>query len=120
MFVTPQKELHRRSNFARRAFRPAADGNAHITNPGIRLHAIKLGLTFHGLRHSHKTWMIDDGVPEIAQALRLGHVLQDKVQETYSHVATAVEQRLLQGLQARWEKAVADNTNPPEHTWRVA
>jgi hypothetical protein len=32
--------------------------------------------------------MIDDGVPEIAQALRLGHVLQDKVQETYSHVAT--------------------------------
>jgi integrase len=120
VFVTPLKELHRRSNFARRALRPAADGNAHIQKPEIRLRAIKPGLTFHGLRHSHKTWMIDDGVPEIAQALRLGHVLQDKVQETYSHVAAAVEQRLLAGLQARWDKALANDTTPPEHTtWRA-
>jgi integrase len=121
VFVTPQQDLHRRSNFARRALRPATDGNAHIHKPEVRLRAIKTKLTFHGLRHSHKTWMIDDGVPEIAQALRLGHVLQDKVQETYSHVAAAVEQRLLDGLQARWEKALAHNTTPPEHTiWRAA
>ncbi|GAA3850548.1 tyrosine-type recombinase/integrase [Amycolatopsis tucumanensis] len=121
VFVTPQNELHRRSNFARRALRPAADGNAHIANPAIRLRAVKPGLTFHGLRHSHKTWMIDDGVPEIAQALRLGHVLPDKVQETYSHVARAVEQRLLDALQSRWEKAVADSAAPPERTiWRAA
>ncbi|MTD58149.1 tyrosine-type recombinase/integrase [Amycolatopsis pithecellobii] len=121
VFVTPQKQLHRRSNFARRAFRPAADGNARIANPQVRLRAVKPGLKFHGLRHSHKTWMIDDGVPEIAQALRLGHVLPDKVQETYSHVARAVEQRLLDGLQARWDKAVADSTTLPEETtWRAA
>ncbi|WP_052372185.1 hypothetical protein [Amycolatopsis taiwanensis] len=63
--------------------------------------------------------MIDDGVPEIAQALRLGHVLADKVQETYSHVARAVEQRLLDALQTRWDKATADSTTPPEQTtWR--
>jgi integrase len=121
VFVTPEKALHRRSNFSRRAFRPAADGNNHIANPEIRLHAVKPGLKFHGLRHSHKTWMIDDAVPEIAQALRLGHVLADKVQETYSHVARAVEQRLLDGLQARWDKATADSTTPPEQTtWRTA
>ncbi|WP_284747747.1 hypothetical protein [Amycolatopsis sp. RTGN1] len=109
VFVTPNLEWHRRSNFSRRAFRPAADGNLHIANPAIRVQPAKPGLTFHGLRHSHKTWMIDDGIPEIAQALRLGHVLQDKVQETYSHIAAAVEQRLLESLQARWDKAVADS-----------
>jgi hypothetical protein len=34
---------------------------------------IRPGLTPHGLRHSHKTWMTEDGIPEIVQALRLGH-----------------------------------------------
>lgn len=116
VFVTPQKELHRRSNFSRRAFRPAADGNAHIQNPLIRLQPIKPGLTFHGLRHSHKTWMIDDGIAEIAQSLRLGHILGDKVRETYSHVAAAMEARLLAALQTRWEKAVADR---PVHATRT-
>ncbi|GGN30127.1 hypothetical protein GCM10011609_87680 [Lentzea pudingi] len=42
--------------------------------------------------------MIDDGIPEIAQSLRLGHVMPDKIQETYSHVAASVEARLLQRL----------------------
>ncbi|MFD5089901.1 tyrosine-type recombinase/integrase [Amycolatopsis thailandensis] len=119
VFVTPQGELHRRSNFARRAFRPAADGNQQRPNRKVSLCAVKPGLKFHGLRHSHKTWMIDDGIPEIAQALRLGHVLQDKVQETYSHVAAAVEQRLLDALQTRWEKAVASSATPEDQCiWR--
>jgi hypothetical protein len=26
---------------------------------------VKGGLTPHGLRHSHKTWMSEDGIPEI-------------------------------------------------------
>ena len=51
--------------------------------------------------------MIADGVPEIAQSRRLGHILPDKIQRAYSHVAAEVEQRLLQGLQHRWDKAVA-------------
>ncbi|WP_027932189.1 tyrosine-type recombinase/integrase [Amycolatopsis thermoflava] len=121
VFVTPDTELHRRSNFARRALRPAADGNARLTNPAVRLRPVKPGLKFRGLRHSHKTWMIDDAVPEIAQAMRMGHVLPDKVRETYSHVARTVEQRLLDALQARWEKAVADSVTPPKQAaWREA
>ncbi|WP_432850614.1 tyrosine-type recombinase/integrase [Amycolatopsis sp. CA-161197] len=121
VFVTPDGALHRRSNFARRAFRLAADGNTHILDAPIRLRAVKPGLKFHGLRHSHKTWMISDGIPEIAQALRLGHELKDKVQQTYSHVARAVEERLLDLLQARWEKAVAGSATPAEQsTWRCA
>lgn len=52
--------------------------------------------------------MIADMVPEIAQSRRLGHILHDKIQQTYSHVVAEVEQRLLQGLEDRWEKAVAN------------
>jgi integrase len=120
VFISPDGDLHRRSNFSRRAMRPCADGNLTLDNPEIRLHPAAPGLTFHGLRHSHKTWMIEDAIPEIAQALRLGHVMGDKVRETYSHVAAAVEARLLQCLQDRWDKAVLNATGEYDITWRAA
>ena len=59
---------------------------------------------FHDLRHTHKTWLIEDGVPEVAQAKRLGHKMRG-VQGIYSHVTPEVERRLVAGLQARWERA---------------
>jgi len=62
--------------------------------------------------------MIADAVPEVAQSRRLGHILGDRIQETYSHVAAEVEHRLLEGLQDRWLKAVADSDEAPE--WRSA
>ena len=108
VFVTPERQLYRRSNFSRRAMRPAADGNHTRPRATERLDPVKPGLTFHGLRHSHKTWMIADGIPEIAQAHRLGHILGDKIQQTYSHVATEVERRMLDAVAERWGKAVAD------------
>jgi integrase len=116
VFVSPDRQLYRRSNFSRRALRPAADGAPRRREPSQRLPAVKPGLTFHGLRHSHKTWMIADNVPEIAQARRLGHILDDKIRQTYSHVAAEVEHRLLAGLTDRWDKAVADSPHQP--TWR--
>ncbi len=117
VFVSPNGEPHRRSNFGRRALRPAADGTGERADPAaVGLEPVKPGLTFHGLRHSHKTWMIADGVPEVAQSRRLGHILGDKIQETYSHVAAEVETRLLDALNERWLKAVADQ--PDEPPWR--
>lgn len=119
VFVTAENDYLRRSNFSRRAMRPAADGNLHRTQPTILVQPAAPGLTFHGLRHSHKTWMIADAVPEIAQARRLGHTLQDKIQAVYSHIATEVEHRLLDALQGRWNKAVANTpTTHLDTTWR--
>jgi hypothetical protein len=46
--------------------------------------------------------MIEDGVPKVAQAKRLGHRLPG-VRGIYSHVSPTVEQRLIEGLQKRWE-----------------
>ncbi|GLY05713.1 hypothetical protein [Actinoplanes sp. NBRC 101535] len=51
------------------------------------------------LWYAHKTWMIEDSVPEAAQAKRLGHRLPG----LYIHVAPIGEQRLFDGLQKRWE-----------------
>ena len=64
------------------------------------------GLTAHGLRHSHKTWLIADLIPDVAQAKRLGHRIPDKIEHIYSHVAPEVETRLLDALQRRWNDAL--------------
>jgi len=90
--------LHRRSSFHRRVWRPATDGS-----PTKKIPAVVAGMHFHDLRHSHKTWLIEDGVPEVAQAKRLGHRMPG-VRGIYSHVSATVEQRLVDGLQQRWER----------------
>ena len=77
-------------------------------DPDTGIPAIVRGLHFHDLRHSHKTWLIEDDVPEVAQAKRLGHRLPG-VRGIYSHVSATVEQRLVDGLQKRWEQ-----TTPPQ------
>jgi hypothetical protein len=82
VFTTPSGTWLWRSTFIRRVFRPAVDGHSRKGTDTVRR-----GLTFHGLRHSHKTWLIADQIPEIAQARRLGHRLDNRVVETYSHVA---------------------------------
>lgn len=105
VFPSLDGEWLRRSNFSRRVLRPAIDGNLSVASPRVRTEPVAPGLTFHGLRHSHKTWLIADGVPEIAQARRLGHHLSNRVVETYSHVAPEVERRMLDGLERRWYAA---------------
>jgi integrase len=107
VFVTERLELLRRSNFARRAMRPAADGNPQRPQATVRTRPIVVGLTFHGLRHSHKTWMIADHIPDAAQARRLGHTLPDKIADIYSHIAPELDTHLLNRLQTRWDNATA-------------
>lgn len=107
VFTGPKGGWLRRSNVDRRILRPAADGTLQLPRASLRLPPVRPGLTVPGLRHSHKTWLIADGAPEIAQARRLGHHLPDRVVATYSHVAPEVEQRLLDGLEARWHAANA-------------
>jgi integrase len=86
----------RRSNFNRRAWTPAVAGD-----PAAGVPPILAGMHFHDLRHTHKTWLIEDGIPEIAQARRLGHRLGG-VRGIYSHVTPAMQQRLTDALQRRW------------------
>ena len=60
---------------------------------------------FHDLRHTHKTWLIEDRVPEVVQHQRLGHRFGG-VMGTYSHVTRPMIDDMLAALQARWEQAL--------------
>jgi integrase len=92
VFCGARGSWQRRSNFARRAWRPAINAQP-ILVPGMH---------FHDLRHSHKTWLIEDGIPEIAQARRLGHRLAG-VRGIYSHVTETMVHTIQTALQRRWE-----------------
>ncbi|WP_442575853.1 tyrosine-type recombinase/integrase [Microbacterium sp. F51-2R] len=42
--------------------------------------------TIHGLRHSHASWLIANGVPLFLIAARLGHENTDQISKTYGHL----------------------------------
>lgn len=107
VFPAADGGFHRRSNFRRRVWLPAVAGDiSRGWDP------IAPGLHFHDLRHTHKTWMIEDDVPEIAQCERLGHKLAG-VAGIYSHVTATMIRRLVDGLQRRWEHT--GSTFIPDH-----
>jgi integrase len=94
VFTAAEGGWHRRANFRRRAWLPAVEGD-----PKRGWAPIASGLHFHDLRHTHKTWLIEDGVPEVVQCARLGHRLGG-VQGIYSHVTTPMVTGMCAGLQA--------------------
>ncbi|WP_432181370.1 tyrosine-type recombinase/integrase [Streptomyces sp. NBC_00063] len=103
LFTSTKGKLLRRSTFARRIWAPASRGTT-LTD-GTAWPALKPGLTFHNLRHTHKTWLIEDNIPEVAQARRLGHTLKG-IADVYAHVADSVDARLLTALEARWQRSL--------------
>ena len=105
VFTGSDGGLLRRSNFRRRVWLPATGGD-HRTGTA----PVCAGLHFHDLRHTHKTWLIEDGVPEVAQSKRLGHRLAG-VRGIYSHATPPMIESLLAGLQRRWEQAGSTNTS---------
>lgn len=113
LFVGRDGGWHRRSNFNARVMKPAADGRpgkpkARGRAEQVGWERIRPGLRMHGLRHGHKTWMIEDGVPEVLQCEQLGHELGG-IRGIYSHVSPAMRQQRLDALQARWERAVKES-----------
>jgi hypothetical protein len=60
------------------------------------------GLTAHGLRHGHRTWMAEDGIPDVLAEQRLGHEVPG-MRGLYTHVSYRMREALVEALQARWE-----------------
>ena len=63
------------------------------------------GLTAHGLRHGHRTWMAEDGIPDILAEQRLGHEVPG-MRGLYTHVSDRMREALVRALQARWEDSL--------------
>ena len=113
VFTSPDGTYLRRSSFNRRVWRPACDGNPTHPDPGLQAPLLP-GMRFHDLRHTHKTWMIEDDIPEVAQCDRLGHTLHG-IRGVYSHTTAAMITALLNRLQQRWTGAIGadpDGDNP--------
>jgi hypothetical protein len=66
----------------------------------------------HDTRHTHITWLIEDDIPEIAQARRLGHRLPG-IRGVYSHVTPVMIARITTSLQARWQASHVTHSPPP-------
>lgn len=98
VFTGADGGLLRRSNFRRRVWLPALAGNEDLGEKPMLP-----GFHFHDLRHTHKTWLIEDGIPEVVQHKRLGHKLAG-VRGIYSHVTPAMIAQLVAALQQRWER----------------
>ncbi|MGP3914386.1 tyrosine-type recombinase/integrase [Nonomuraea sp. 10N515B] len=65
------------------------------------------GLTPHGLRHSHQTWMAEDRIDEKLRDERMGHA-SEGMRAHYTHISEGMRQQLKDALQARWERSLAE------------
>ncbi|MER5780633.1 LacI family DNA-binding transcriptional regulator [Streptomyces mobaraensis] len=69
---------------------------------------IAKGLTPHGLRHAHRTWMEDRGLLNTEKALadeRMGHI-DGSVSARYTHVTPEMRRRLCEGLTRLWHASL--------------
>ncbi|MEV5705094.1 hypothetical protein [Actinoallomurus sp. NPDC052274] len=101
MFITPDGHWHRRSNFARRLWRPACDGDTARKWPPILP-----GEVFHGLRHHHKTMLDELGIEDALKYERMGHQMPG-IAGVYSHVTDSMRLKLGDRLQQRWTALTA-------------
>ncbi|GAA3012484.1 tyrosine-type recombinase/integrase [Actinokineospora diospyrosa] len=102
-FTSPEGRPWRRSNFRQRFWRPAWDGkNPEAPAAADHVPAILPWFTFHEGRHSHATWLTEDGVPEVARRARLGQKMKG-IGRTYDHVTAVMRKQITEALEARWE-----------------
>ena len=90
---------HRRSNFRRRVWLPAL-----AADPAQGWAEIQPEMLFHDLRHTHKTWLLEDEVAHVLQLERLGHKRAEDAPGIYSHVTAAMIETMLAALQERWDE----------------
>lgn len=74
------------------------------------------GLTPHGLRHGHQTWMDEAGIPYVLQSERMGHEVPG-MRGVYGHVSPAMRDALTAALQECWETSLRDRArlSPRSH-----
>jgi integrase len=115
VFAGAQGAWWRRSNWGRRIMRPACDGRPG--KPGSQGHPpipawepLLPGLEMHGLRHGHKTAMVEDGVPQKLRDEQMGHKKppgRESIEDRYTHVTEVMRIERLAALTRRFDKGRA-------------
>ncbi len=63
------------------------------------------GLTPHGLRHGHQTWLDDLGIRYVLQSERRGHEVPG-MRGVHSHITPRMRAELRDGLQGLWDESL--------------
>ena len=107
VMCTPEGKPWRRSNFRQRYWRPAWDGQ-NMDNPCADDHIppVLPWFTFNEGRHTHATWLTEDGVPEDARRARLGQKMKG-IARVYDHVTPEMRPMILHVLETRWLSSLA-------------
>jgi integrase len=71
--------------------------------------ALRTGLTAHGLRHGHQTWLDEIGVRYVLQSERMGHEVPG-MRGVYSHITPGMRAGLRAGLQELWERSLHERS----------
>jgi integrase len=92
VFTAPEGGPVRHHNFYARRFKP-----------GVKRAGLDGTIRFHDLRHTCAAWLIDSGAHVRAIMEWLGHSSPSVTLGTYGHLFPALTDKLVDGLQARWE-----------------
>ena len=65
------------------------------------------GLTPHGLRHGHQTWLDELGVRYVLQSERMGHEVPG-MRGIYTHITSRMRGDLRDGLQELWQASLSE------------
>ena len=76
---------------------------------------VQRGLTPHGLRHGHETWLDDLGIRYVLQSERMGHEVPG-MHGVYGHVSPAMRTDLKAALQERWRTALQERARIAPHS----
>jgi integrase len=101
-FVSTRGAPWYRSDLRQRYWRPAWDG-VSPDDPEAEDHVpvILIDFTFHEGRHTHSTWLVQDGIPEVARRPQLGHKMPG-IAKIYEHGTPEMERQISDALEARW------------------
>ncbi|MBP2185518.1 hypothetical protein [Amycolatopsis magusensis] len=72
--------------------------------------------TFHEGRHTHASWLTEDGIPEVARRARLGQRMKGMAR-VYDHVTPEMRRQIIEALEARWMQSLTHLPQRSGSSW---
>jgi integrase len=76
---------------------------------------LRPGLSPHGLRHGHQTWLDDLGIRYVLQSERMGHEVPG-MRGVYTHITSRMRAELRDGLQELWDVSLNERSQLSGHS----
>lgn len=76
---------------------------------------LRAGLTPHGLRHGHQTWLDELGIRYVLQSERMGHEVPG-MRGVYAHITPQMRAELRDSLQELWEASLHERAQSAERS----